>query len=72
MIVLRFILLVQPNRYEGLDHPRIGAALHNLSVAYVLFNEQYDRALPICEEAVRVRKKSLGSSHTDVIVSNIP
>mmetsp|Transcript_4546 Transcript_4546/g.6649 ORF Transcript_4546/g.6649 Transcript_4546/m.6649 type:complete len:349 (-) Transcript_4546:297-1343(-) len=66
---LEDILSSYKKRYDGVDHPHVGAALHNLSVAYVLFNEQYDRALPLCKEAVRVRKESLGLSHADVIAS---
>ena len=50
------------------DHPHIGTALHNLSVAYVLLCEEYDKALPICIEALRIRKKSLEEFHVDIIV----
>ena len=55
------------DRY-GEDHHRVGAALHNVAVANLRAG-QLDDARDAIEEAVRIRKSTLGAQSPKVAVS---
>jgi Tfp pilus assembly protein PilF len=52
----------------GKEHHRVGAALHNVGIANLRAGK-LDDAMTSIEEAVRMRKKTLGDSHPKVAVS---
>ena len=52
----------------GEDHHRVGAALHNVAVANLRAG-QLDDARDAIEEAVRIRKSTLGAQSPKVAVS---
>lgn len=52
----------------GEEHHRVGAALHNVGIANLRAGKLED-AMSSIEEAVRMRKKTLGKSNPKVAVS---
>ena len=65
--LFEMVVEVQKARH-GTLHEDVGAALHNVGVAYLRLEEYYN-ALQAFEEAVRVRKGALGRDHPQVAVS---
>lgn len=51
-------------------HHRVGAALHNVGIAKLRAGK-LEEAMSSIEQAVRMRKKTLGDSHPKVAVSRI-
>lgn len=54
----------------GEEHYRVGAALHNVGIANLRAGK-LDDAMASIEEAVRMRKKTLGATHPKVAVSTL-
>ena len=52
------------------SHHRVGAALHNIGIVHIRAGN-YTDALDAIEEAVKIRKATLGRFHTKVAVSAI-
>ena len=52
----------------GENHPRVGAALHNVAIANLRVSK-LDDAMDAIEEAVRIRKQTLGPNDPEVAVS---
>jgi eukaryotic-like serine/threonine-protein kinase len=62
------IVLDCQRRRHGPLHEDVAAALHNVGIANVRM-ERHEKALQAFEEAVRLRKGSLGRDHPHVAVS---
>lgn len=54
----------------GEEHYRVGAALHNVGIANLRAGK-LDDAMASIEEAVRMRKSTLGETHPKVAVSEV-
>jgi serine/threonine protein kinase len=55
-------------RFAGVDHPNTLDSLNNLAAAYQKAG-QLDKALPIFEETLQIRRQLLGENHPDTIDS---